>query len=73
MGPFGLLLTAIVGTLGMLAKAFFSTKEGGEKLQQITAGLNAVMDVIRDVLVRIGKSLVGLFDDPVQSDLDKRP
>ncbi len=67
MGPFGLLLTAIVGTLGVLAKAFFSTKEGGEKLQQITAGLNAVMDVFRDVLVRIGKSLVGLFDDPVQS------
>jgi len=67
MGPWGLLLTAIVGALGALAKAFFSTKEGADTLKQITAGLNAVMDVFRDVLVKIGKNLVGLFDDPVES------
>jgi len=60
-------LTAIVAVLGALYKAFASTKEGGEQLRQVSAALGAVMDVFRDVLVKVAKVLIDIFTNPVES------
>lgn len=68
--PVVLVITAIVGALALLFKAFTSTKEGGEKLNQIMAGLGAAFDVVRDLAVTLGKSLMSLFEDPKQALLD---
>lgn len=65
--PIVLFLTAIVGVLGLLVKAFTSTKEGGEKVQQVTAGFSAALDVLRDVAVVVGKALVDIFTNPKES------
>lgn len=65
--PVVLVITLIVAGLTALVKAFTSTKEGGEKLKQLWAGLGAAMDVFRDLLVTVGKALVGVFKDPQAS------
>ncbi len=65
--PVVLVITLIVAGLTALVKAFTSTKEGGEKLKQLWAGLGAAMDVVRDIAVVLGKALVGVFRDPQAS------
>ncbi len=65
--PIVLVITLIVAGLTALVKAFTSTKEGAEKMRQITAGLSAAMDVLRDVLVVIGKALVNTFREPQET------
>jgi hypothetical protein len=62
--PVVLTITAITAALGLLYKAFTSTDEGGEKVDQLMAGLNAVMNVFRDVLVKVANILIGIFQDP---------
>lgn len=68
--PIGLVITAIAGALTLLFKAFTSTKKGAETLQQITAGLSAAMDVLRDLLVSVGERLYEAFTNPKQAILD---
>lgn len=46
-------LAAIVATLALVFKAFTSTKEGGEKLERILAGVGAVVDILRDRLLKL--------------------
>jgi ABC-type transporter Mla subunit MlaD len=65
--PIILVLTGIVAALGALYKAFASTKEGGEQLRQVSAALGAVMDVFRDILVKVAKVLIDIFTNPVES------
>lgn len=65
--PVALFLTIIVTALTALFKAFTSTKEGGEKMAQMTAALGAVMDVFRDVLVKVAEVLINIFKDPIGS------
>jgi hypothetical protein len=62
--PVMLTITAITAALGLLYKAFTSTDEGGEKVDQLMAGLSAVMNVFRDVLVKVANILIGIFTDP---------
>lgn len=68
--PVVLVITGIVATLALLFKAFTSTKEGGEKLSQVMAGLGAVMDVLRDTLVTLSKKLISVFKDPKKALMD---
>ena len=58
-------LTLIVGGLTLLFKAFTSTKEGAETLDRVTAALSASLDVLRDLLLRIGEAAVSAFNDPI--------
>jgi len=62
--PVVLTITAITASLGLLYKAFTSTDEGGEKVDQLMAGLSAVMNVFRDVLVKVANILIGIFTEP---------
>jgi hypothetical protein len=63
--PVGLILAAITLALTTLYKAFTSTKAGGEMLERVMAGLGAVVDVLRDRVVKIvgaiGKLISGDF------------
>lgn len=68
--PIGLVISAIAGALTLLFKAFTSTKKGAETLQQVTAGLSAGLDVLRDVLVSVGERLFEAFTNPKQAVLD---
>jgi len=68
--PIVLVITLLVASVTALFKAFTSTKEGGEKLSQAMAGISAVMDVLRDTLVKVGAVLMAIFKDPKQAILD---
>jgi DNA repair exonuclease SbcCD ATPase subunit len=56
--PVGAVITAIVLAVTTLYKAFTSTKEGGEQLDRVMAGLSAVFDVLRDRVLKVGGALV---------------
>jgi len=46
--PIGAIIVAIVAAITLLYKSFASTKAGADQLEQVFAGLGAVIDVIRD-------------------------
>ena len=69
--PIGLVIAAIVAALVGLFKAFQSTDEGADKLDQILAGLSATLVVVRDRVIKIGGAILkflsgdlkGAFED----------
>jgi hypothetical protein len=68
--PVILVVTGIVAAVTALFKAFTSTKEGGEALDRVLAGLSAVFDVLRDAVVKLGEPILKLFKDPKQAIID---
>lgn len=69
--PIGLVIGAIVIALTALFKAFQSTDEGADKLEQIMSGLSATIVVVRDRVIKIGGAILkflsgdlkGAFED----------
>lgn len=61
LNPIGAIIAAIVLGLTALYKAFTSTKAGGEMVERVMAGLGAVMDVLRDRVLKVGEALVKFF------------
>jgi hypothetical protein len=59
--PIGLVLTAIVVVLTALYKAFTNTFEGGEKVEQVFAGIKAAGQALLDNLTKIGSAIVKLM------------
>jgi hypothetical protein len=59
--PLILVLTLIVGALYGLYKAFTSTEEGAEKVEQIFSGLSAIVTVIRDRILKFGSAILDFF------------
>ena len=55
--PIGAIIAGIVLALTALYKAFASTKEGGEKIEQLMSGLGAVIDVLRDRVLKAGSAI----------------
>jgi hypothetical protein len=68
--PIGLVLTAIVLALTALYKAFTNTFEGGEKVEQIFAGIKAAGQALFDNLEKIGSAIVKLFKFDFSGALD---
>jgi len=56
VNPIVLFLTAIVAVLALVYKAFTNTFEGGEKMEQIFAGIKAAGQSLIDSLEKIGKA-----------------
>lgn len=56
--PIILIITATVGALTLLYKAFVSTNDGADKMEQITKGLNAVVEVARDRFLKFGEAMI---------------
>ena len=59
--PIGAVVAALVLGLTALYNAFASTKAGGEQLKQMMAGVSAVIDVVRDRVLKVGEALVKFF------------
>ena len=59
--PIGAVIAALVLGLTALYNAFASTKAGGEQLKQMMAGVSAVIDVLRDRVLKVGEALVKFF------------
>jgi hypothetical protein len=59
--PVGAVIAAVVLGLTALYKAFTSTKAGGEQLKQVMAGISAVIDVVRDRVLKVGEALIKFF------------
>jgi len=59
--PIGLTIAAIVLALTGLFKAFQSTDEGADKLDQVMAGLSATLVVVRDRVLKVGGAIVKFF------------
>jgi hypothetical protein len=59
--PIGAVIAALVLGLTALYKAFTSTDEGADKLEQIMAGLSNVMVVVRDRFLKFGEALAKFF------------
>jgi hypothetical protein len=59
--PVVAVLAAIVGALTLLFKAFTSTKAGGEKMEQVMAGIGAALDVLRDRVLKVGGAIIKFF------------
>lgn len=59
--PIVLVITALVAALVALYKAFASTEEGAEKIEQIMSGLGAVIKVIRDRILAFAGAIVSFF------------
>ena len=68
--PVVLTITLIVGALTALFKAFTSTKEGGEALDRVMAGVNAIFSVFTDLLAGLAEKVIGVFSNPKQAILD---
>jgi len=59
--PVGLVIAAIVGVLVLLYKSFTNTFEGGEKMEQIFAGIGAAAKVLLDRIFALGGAVLKLF------------
>jgi len=59
--PIGAVVAALVLGLSALFKAFSSTKAGGEKLDQLMAGIGATIDVLRDRVLKVGTAILKFF------------
>ena len=59
--PLGAAIAAIALAATALFKAFTSTKDGADQLQQVMAGLGAVVDVIRDRVLSAGRAITKFF------------
>lgn len=59
--PVVLVITAIVGALAFLYKAFTNSFEGGEKMEQVFAGIKAAASVLLDSILDIGSAIIKLF------------
>lgn len=59
--PIILFLTAIVGVLALVFKAFVSTNDGADKMERIMASVGATVDVLRDRLLQLFNALTS-FD-----------
>ena len=61
MNPIGAVITAIVVAVTALYKAFTSTKAGAEQMEQVMAGVSAVLDVLRDRVLKVAGAIVKFF------------
>lgn len=59
--PIIAIIAGIVAVLGLLFKAFTSTKAGAEQMERVFASLGAIVDVLRDRFLKFADSVGKLF------------
>jgi hypothetical protein len=62
--PIGAVIAALVGAITLLYKAFTSTNEGADKLDQGLAGLGAAFEVVMNAVAKVAENLIGMFENP---------
>ena len=70
LNPIGAVIAAVVLGLTALYKAFTSTKAGGEAMEQVMAGISAVIDVLRDRVLKVGSAIVKFFSGDFSGALE---
>jgi hypothetical protein len=55
--PLVLTIVAIVGGLALLFKAFTSTNDGADKMEQVMSGLSATIDILRDRFLKVAGAI----------------
>lgn len=68
--PIGLVLAAIVAVLALLYKSFTNTFEGGQKVEQVFAGLKAAAQALFDNLDKIASSIIKIFQFDFSGAID---
>jgi hypothetical protein len=68
--PVGAVIMAIVAGLTLLYKAFASTKDGADKVSQVFSGLSAVVDIVRDRILKVGGAIVKFFSGDFKGALE---
>lgn len=61
LNPVVAAIAAIVAGLAFLYKSFTNTFEGGEKMQQVFAGIKAAADVVLDRIFALGGAIIKFF------------
>lgn len=62
---------SLVAAVGLLFKAFSSTKAGADQLSQVMAGLSSVVDVVRDRILNVGNAIVKFFSGDFKGALNE--
>jgi len=70
MNPVMLILTAIVAVLALMYAAFKNSFEGGQKLEQVFAGIKAAGQALFDNLEKIGSAIVKVFSFDFSGAMD---
>lgn len=68
--PIVAILALVVGGLMLLYKAFASTNEGADKMEQIMAGIGATINVLRDRVLKVGEAIVKFFSGDFKGALE---
>jgi len=61
---------AFIVAIGSLVSYFTNTKRGADALKQAMAGLGAVVDVLTDLMSRVGETIFNAFTNPKQAIID---
>jgi len=69
--PIGATILAVVGAVTLLYKAFASTNDGADKLEQLMDGLGAVLNVLRDRVLSAGKAIANFFSGDFKGALSE--
>jgi len=59
--PVVLVITAIIGVLALLYKSFTNTFAGGEKMEQVFAGIKAAAGAVLDAIFNLGGAIIKFF------------
>ena len=69
--PIGATILAVVGAITLLYKAFASTNDGADKLEQLMEGLGAVLNVLRDRVLSVGNAIAKFFSGDFKGALSE--
>jgi len=68
--PIVAIIAGIVAALTLLYKAFASTNDGADKLEQIFAGIGAAVEVLRDRVLGVAKAIGQFFSGDFKAALE---
>jgi hypothetical protein len=69
--PVALTIVAIVGALALLYKGFTNSFEGGEKMEQVFAGIKAAAQAVLDTISNLAGAVVKLFHGDFSGAFDQ--
>lgn len=69
--PIVAIIAGIVAALALLYKAFASTNDGADKLEQIMAGIGASIDVLRDRVLKVASAISKFFSGDFRAALEE--
>lgn len=69
--PIVAIIAGIAAALALLYKAFASTNDGADKLEQVMSGIGAAMDVLRDRVLAVAGAISKFFQGDFRAALEQ--